>query len=201
MMFRRPPRLRATVLLQHLVVLAGFAIATLVMTYPVASVLTRAIPIDHQIEGWYPGDGDPWHALWIVWYFKRALATFPPPLLWTDLVFYPIGFDMPFLTGFGVILVPAAALASIVGVTVAYNVVWLLSFVLAGYAMYRLARFLGLHAPIAFVSGALYMFSSYRMLHAREHLPLLIASCLVPFFALALLFRYHPAGYPGQAEM
>ena len=69
MRFRRPVRLPTRVTIRHLVVVSGYAIATLVMTYPVMSVLTRAIPIDHQIEGWYPGDVDPWHALWILWYF------------------------------------------------------------------------------------------------------------------------------------
>src|SRR5215471_2732644 len=84
---------------EPLVVLMMYLALTLAMTYPVVLSLFSAIPIDLVIKGWYPGDGDPWQYLWAFWYFKRALAVFPPPLLWTDLVFYPIGFDMPFVTG------------------------------------------------------------------------------------------------------
>jgi len=90
------------------------------MTYPVALFLTRSIPMDHQIKDWYPGDGDPWHFLWTFWYFKRAFATFPPQLLWTDLAFYPIGIEMPFITGVAAILVPGALVASFVCVTFNY---------------------------------------------------------------------------------
>src|SRR5262249_46364312 len=49
---------------------------------------------------------------------------------------------------------------------------------------------------IAFLSGHLFMFSSYRLLHGREHLPLLLASFLVPLFALCL---FRAAARPGTA--
>lgn len=156
------------------------------MTYPVSLFLTNSIPMDHQIKDWYPGDGDPWQFLWAVWYVKRALATFSPQLLWTDLVFYPIGFEMPFITGIGAILAPAALLASLVSLTLTYNLLWILSFVLAGYGTYLLARHLFPDRLVAFFCGHVFMFSSYRMVHAREHLPLLMASLLVPLFALCL---------------
>src|SRR5262249_45464249 len=92
---------------EHAAVLAAYLVLTIAMTYPVARHAAHAIPIDHQITDWYPGDGDPWHYLWAFWYFKRALSAFPPHLFWTDLVFYPIGFEIPFITGIGAILVPA----------------------------------------------------------------------------------------------
>lgn len=171
---------------EHVVVLSGYLVATLLMTYPVVLSLTRSIPMDHQIKDWYPGDGDPWHFLWAFWYFKRALATFPPHLFWTDLVFYPLGFEIPFITGIGAILLPAALLVPLVGLTVTYNLLWILSFVLAGYAMYLLGRYLFEDRMVAFLCGYLFTFSSYRMLHALEHLPLLMASFLIPLFALSL---------------
>ena len=156
------------------------------MTYPVALSLTHSIPIDHQIKEWYPGDGDPWHYLWAFWYFKRGLSTFPPHLFWTDLVFYPVGFEIPFLTGIGAILVPAALLVPLVGLILTYNLLWLLSFVLAGYGMYLLGRYLFQDRLIAAFCGYVFMFSSYRMMHALEHLPLVMPSFLIPLFALWL---------------
>ncbi len=172
--------------IEHLVVLSAYLVSTLLMTYPVVLSLTRSIPMDHQIKDWYPGDGDPWHFVWAFWFFQRALATFPPHLFWTDLVFYPIGFEMPFITGIGAILLPAALLGPLVGLTVTYNLLWILSFVLAGYAMYLLGRYLFQDRLVAFFCGSLFMFSSYRMMHALEHLPLLMASFLIPLFALCL---------------
>lgn len=167
-------------------VFSAYLGATLLMTYPVALSLTRSIPMDPQIKDWYPGDGDPWHFLWAVWYFARAIVEFPPRLFWTDLVFYPLGFDMPFLTGIGAVLLPAALLQRMLGPTLEYNVLWILSFVFTGYATYRLGRFLFGDRPVAFFCGLAFMFSAYRMAHALEHLPLLWASPLIPLFALGL---------------
>ena len=170
--------------IEHLVVLVGFLVSTLIMTLPVVLSATRAVAMDYQIKDWYPGDGDPWHYLWGFWYFKQAFQTSHP--FWTELVFYPLGFQIPFLTGVGVILLPGALLAPFIGLTLTYNVLWVLSFVLAGYAMYLLAQYLFRDRVVAFFCGQLFMFSSYRMLHGREHLPLLMASCLVPLFVLLL---------------
>jgi hypothetical protein len=167
-------------------VLAYFLLA-LALTYPLILAPRRWIPIDPQIPGWYPGDGDPWHYLWGTWYVARAFSTFPPPLLWTDLVFFPIGFEIPFLPGVGLILGPAALLQTVLGLVLTYNVLWWLSFALAGYTMYLLVRDLVGDRTAAFVCGALFAFSSYRLIHSVEHLPILMASFLVPLFALVLL--------------
>jgi hypothetical protein len=167
-------------------ILAGYLVLAIVLTYPVVLAPHRWIPMDPQIKGWFPGDGDPWHYLWGSWYVARALTTFPPPLLWTDLVFFPLGFDIPFLPGVGLILGPAALLQTVFGLTLTYNLLWWVSFALAGYAMYLLVRHLLGDRIAAFVCGALFTFSSYRLIHSVEHLPILMASFLVPLWALTL---------------
>src|SRR5437879_4795293 len=134
-----------------------------------------------------PSSGDPWQYLWGIWYVGRAFSTFPPPLLWTDLVFFPLGFDIPFLPGVGLILGPGALLKPVFGLVLTYNLLWWLSFALAGYAMYVLVRRLLGEWVVAFVCGGLFAFSSYRLIHSVEHLPIVMASFLVPLFALALL--------------
>jgi hypothetical protein len=166
------------------VVYLGLAI---LLTYPVVRFAGHAIPMDPQIEGWYPGDGDPWHYLWGSWYVARAFSTFPPRPFWTDLVFYPLGFEIPFLPGVGLILGPAAFLQAVLGVVLTYNLLWWLSFALAGSAMYLCGRRLLGDRGVAFVCGYLFAFSSFRMIHALEHLPILMASFLVPLFGLVLL--------------
>src|SRR5947207_10216340 len=49
------------------------------------------------------------------------------------------------------------------GAAVAYNAVVLLSFVLSGWAIYRLARLLGASRAAAFVAGMLFEVSPYRL--------------------------------------
>jgi hypothetical protein len=58
--------------------------------------------------------------------------------------------------------------------------------VLAGYGMYLLGRYLFQDRLIAAFCGYVFMFSSYRMMHALEHLPLVMPSFLIPLFALWL---------------
>ena len=86
---------------------------------------------------------------------------FPPPLLWTNLAYFPIGFEMPFLPGVGVILLLASLLQLLGNLTLAYNLLWLLSFLLSGYTMYALGRSLFRQRAVAFLCGVLFMFSSY----------------------------------------
>ena len=146
---------RASGAIEHLGILAAYFLLAIALTYPVILDPRQSIPLDPQIEGWFPGDGDPWHYLWGIWYVAKAFSTFPPPLLWTDLVFFPIGFEIPFLPGVGLILGPGALLQSVVGLVLTYNLLWWLSFALAGYAMYLLARHLLGDRIVAFVCGCL----------------------------------------------
>lgn len=184
-----PPagRRRSSAVLEHAGVLAAYALLTLIVTSPLVLTPRDAIVMDPQIAGWRPGDGDPWHYLWGIWLVGRAFTVFPPPLLWTDLVFFPVGFDIPFLPGVGLVLGPGALLASVLGLVLSYNVLWWASFVLAGYTMYLLVRALTADRTAAFVCGGLFACSSYRLIHSVEHLPIVVASFLVPWFALALV--------------
>ena len=67
-----------------------------------------------------------------------------------------------------------------------YNLAALLSFVLAGFGMFRLALFLGIGRPGAVVSGIAYAFSPYHFSHALGHLNQ-ISYQWIPFFLLAYL--------------
>ena len=67
-----------------------------------------------------------------------------------------------------------------------YNLAALLSFVLAGFGMFRLALFLGIGRPGAVVAGIAYTFSPYHFSHALGHLNQ-ISYQWIPFFLLAYL--------------
>lgn len=73
------------------------------------------------------------------------------------------------------------------GQPLAYNVVWFLSFVLSGYAMYLLAGYLLKRYDVpAIISGVYYMFLPYHVAHAQGHFGAMQAQWL-PLTVLSFL--------------
>ena len=52
--------------------LVAYTMLAMVLTSPLVLAPHRSIPTDPQKEGWFPGDGDPWHYFWGIWYVGRA---------------------------------------------------------------------------------------------------------------------------------
>ena len=115
----------------HLLALAGYFGATLLFTWPLAGSLATAIPGDSF---------DGWQNYWNQWWIKLALVdrlTWP---LHTDILYAPTGVNLYFHT-----LNPFNGLATLPiqlagGLIPAYNAVVFMSWVLAGYGMFLLAR-------------------------------------------------------------
>ena len=123
----------------HLLALAGYFVATLLFTWPLAGSLTTAIPGDSF---------DGWQNYWNQWWIKLALVdrlTWP---LHTDILYAPTGVNLYFHT-----LNPFNGLATLPiqlvgGLIPAYNAVVFMSWVLAGYGMFLLARWvIGSNVP------------------------------------------------------
>jgi hypothetical protein len=125
--------LRRSRVLFHSLILAAYAALTLAMTWPLAREVAAAIP----------GDGfDGWQNYWNLWWLKVALVAQVRSPLATDLLYYPTGVSLYFHT-----LNPLNGLIALpvqlaFGLIPAYNAVVLLSFTLAGYGMFLLARWL-----------------------------------------------------------
>jgi hypothetical protein len=171
----------------HLKVLGGYLFLALALTYPIVSNLATAVPVDHQIPGWRPGDGDPWQSLWGFWLLKQSVMTTGTIPFTTDLLFYPLGTSIGMVV---LVLLPGLAvlpLVAMLGPVVAYNVVMLVAFVLAGYAAFLLVRTVTGHSGAAFLGGLVFAFSPYHMAHALEHVFLLASAVWVPLYALFLL--------------
>jgi hypothetical protein len=137
---------------QHLLALALYLAATIVFTWPLALNLTTAIPGDSF---------DGWQNYWNQWWIKQALIDRIANPLVTDLLYFPTGVSLYFhtLNPFNGVTTLPIQLAF--GLIAAYNAVVFLSWVLAGYGMFLLARWViegrgargeGRYAPVAAVS-------------------------------------------------
>ena len=161
----------------HLLVLAGFALLTFVLTLPLGLRL-----FTHVVGG-----GDAWQHIWNLWWVKEALVNLQTNPYHTDLLYYPQGVDLYFHT-----LVLSAGLIGIplqlagFNLIATYNIVLLLTFVLAGYGMFLLCYYLTRHKWASFVGGLVFTFAPYHFAHMFGHMNL-VSLQWIPFYVIALL--------------
>lgn len=132
-----------------------------------------------------PGGGDAYFYLWDLWWFKKALLSASSPYF-TQYIFYPAGINLAFsaITPFnGILSIP---LQSVFGLTKAYNILFLTSFIISGYGTYLLVKYLTGNSKAAFISGLIFMFSPYHFAHSLSHLNLMSIEW-IPFYVLFLL--------------
>lgn len=177
----------------HAAALLAYVLLTVVMTWPLATALTQAIP----------GDGfDGWQNYWNLWWVKVALVERVQSPYFTDLLYYPTGVALYFHT-----LNPFNGLASLpvqlsAGLIPAYNFVVFLSWALAGYGAFLLtlwllapggsaaqpsieARLRTAYFP-AFLAGVIYTFAPFHMAHLLGHMQVMSLEW-APFYILYLL--------------
>ncbi len=157
------------------VVLATYAVLTIIFTYPVA-FSTNTIPGD---------GGDGFWFLWDFWAFKNAIFTHTNPI-YTSWIYYPIGVNLAFSTTSFFNAALSIPLQLIWGLPRAYTLIWLINFALSGYGAFALMRYLGGSTKVAFVSGLIFMLCPYHFAHALGHMNL-IATAWIPLYALFFL--------------
>lgn len=166
----------------HIAALVGYALLTVVMTWPLAAEATVAIPGDSF---------DGWQNYWNLWWVKVALVERLQNPYVTDLLYYPTGVGLYFHT-----LNPFNGLATLpvqlsAGLIPAYNTVVLISWVLAGYGVFLLTRWVvgrrdSASTAAAFCAGLVFTFAPVHMAHLLGHMQVMALQWL-PFYALALL--------------
>jgi len=173
-------------------VLLGYFLLTVAMTWPLVTQLTTAIPGDSF---------DGWQNYWNQWWIKVALVDRLQNPFHTDLLYSPTGVGLYFhtLNPFnGITTLPIQLSA---GLIPAYNAVVFLSWVLGGYGVYLLVRWLLAQAPpmgfgvdtgrlpaqlAAFVAGVIFTFSPFHMAHLLGHMQVMSLEW-IPFYLLYLL--------------
>jgi len=155
----------------ELLVISLYTLLTIIFTYPVAFALNEI-----------PGGDDAFFYLWDLWWFKKALLSFTNPYF-TTYLFYPDGISLAYstITPFnGIISIP---LQFLFRVSVVYNILWLCTFIIAGFGTYLLVLYLTKNYYAAFVAGLIFAFSPYHFAHALGHLSLMTIQW-IPFFVL-----------------
>lgn len=177
----------------------GYAVLTLVMTWPLVRGLARDIPGDF---------GDPLLNAWILAWdsdrIVRALGGHPSALAdyWNANIFYPAPLALAYsehLTAQALQIFPVWAVTR--NPVLCYNLVFLGTFVLSGLGMFLWARELTGRRGVAFVAGLAFAFAPYR-LGALPHLQVLSAAWM-PFtlFGLRRFFESHRARALGGASL
>lgn len=148
----------ARLAVEHAIPLFGFAILSILLTWPTAQHLTSSIT----------GTGtDARHYLWQLWYVKEAILL-REPLFYTYLLYYPVGISMLSHGGgpvMGLFALPFWPL----GPEAAYNGSLLVDIWLTGYSMYLLARGLGFDRGIALFAGVFLMSAEMPLAGLHGH--------------------------------
>ena len=171
-------RLRKT----HLTVLGVFVMLALVLNWPLPMHLgkTYMTPV-----------GDFAHGYWNYWWAADALDRGVDPMH-TDKLWPPDGASLVW-GNFPVLLVYAAApLTWAFGPAVAYNVMYLLSFVLAGWGAYLLARYLTGSVLSGLGAGLVYGFMPWNFFYYAN--PAYSHTEWLPF-TLLFLFKLRDTGH------
>jgi len=177
-------------------VLFAYAALTVFVTFPLVLNVGHAIP----------GSGDAYVFYWNLWWVKRALIELRTNPFVSGDVYFPYGAPLYFHTLNVLQDVLALPIAVLAGLPAAYNVIVFAAFILSGYAMYRLALYIFVSEVdsaaaadpcarlAAFVAGAVFTFSSYRMARLLGHLDLLSTQWLL-LFVLFLLKTLRERGW------
>ena len=165
-----------------LAVVGGFTALTLVLTYPVVHEMTRALPGDL---------GDPLLNAWtLAWDADRLAHGLQG--LWDAPIFYPYSNSLArseHLLGIAFFTAPVQWLTG--NAVFAYNVAFLMSYVLAGSGMYLLTASLTGNRLAAVVAALAFAFGPYPMTHTT-HLQMLMCGWMP--IGLWALHRFFGSG-------
>jgi hypothetical protein len=160
----------------ELVVLGLFVLLTLAMTYPLVFHMGSTVPSDI---------GDPLYTIWAMhWEMKQAAHGFGQ--FFNGDNFFPHKGTLLYADYIPGLTLLAAPLVLLTGSLIwAYNLLFLASFILCAWAMYRLVLYLTHDRSAAFIAGLIFAFFNYRFAHL-SHLEILFFGWM-PLFFLSLV--------------
>ncbi|MGE5264594.1 MAG: hypothetical protein ACM3S0_14545, partial [Acidobacteriota bacterium] len=170
--------------------LVAYVLLAIVLTYPLVLHLTTHVAGD--------GSDDPALA-WNLWWVPYSILQLNSSPIYTHYMFYPLGLNLAFYTLTYLNAFIAIPLQFALNLVIAANANLLLSFALGGFGAYLLTRYLlrqssaaDYPAPFAgewaaFAAGALYAFSSNKLLYASLGQFNIASSHWIPFYVLFLL--------------
>lgn len=160
-----------------ILVFSSYALLSLIFTYPLVVNLTTHVP--GEVEGDVPV------YIWNLWWMKHSLLEWHSPLF-SDFVFAPYGVSLAFHAFVFLKAFIAVPLQALMSAWMAYNLLILFTFAMAGYAMFLLARHLTGDEGAAWVAGLVYAFSPYMLTRSLGHLNYLSGEWM-PLYILCLM--------------
>lgn len=158
-------------------IVVGYLALTALFTYPLILNFAKAVPGD---------GGDNPMFLWNLWWTKYALLDLKTNPFFSNYIFYPVGIGLAthtFVFLHGLISIP---LQLLFGLTIANNIIIILSFVLSAYGAHLLINYLIKDNLSAFIGGIIFAFCPYKFAHLLGHYNL-IATQWLPFYIFFLI--------------
>ncbi len=171
----------------HLLVLLGYLLLSIALTWPLAATWTTGIVGGSGGFAYGGSFGDATQNIWNMWWTRRALEHGQNPF-WTDMLYYPEGVQMYLQTMNITNAFLTFPIHYLFGPVAAYNAAMLLAFTLTGYAGFLLVRAFGPGTWIAFLCGALLTASPFHMLKFHVNQLNLVSIQWLPFYFLALIW-------------
>jgi hypothetical protein len=159
--------------LEHIIVLEVYTLLTILAFHKLF-----ILGIDKYIIGDF---GDPWQSMWNIVIVKENIVRLKSPF-YTDQIFYPHGTSLIFHTLSLVNALIAFPLTFFLNIVTIYNLLILSTFILSGYFMYLLVRYLTKNNLISLTTGFAYAFSPYHISKAIGYLNLSSIQWIPLFF-------------------
>jgi hypothetical protein len=140
--------------LEHIIVLELYTLLTILAFHKLF-----ILGIDKYIIGDF---GDPWQSMWNIVIVKENIVRLKSPF-YTDQIFYPHEVRLIFHTLSLVNALIAFPLTFFLNIVTIYNLLILSTFILSGYFMYLLVRYLTNNNLISLAVGFAYAFSPYHI--------------------------------------
>lgn len=167
----------------ELLVLFGYLLFTIFLTYPVF----------FRIGSTIPGGSDAFQWMRSLWYTKYAILNPEITSLFHDnLLFYPYGVPIsPFPSAFNQLLY--FFLSPFFDLSSCYSLQWLLTFILGAFGTYLLVKYLVNNSYAAFISGIIFVFNPFHLIHGLGHFGATTIQW-IPFCALFLMKIFKEGG-------
>ena len=159
----------------EILIFSFFVLLAIVATYPLIFKMRSYL---------YGLGGDSFGAVWYFWWLKYAHLN-QIPHLFCQFIASPIGVDYSQFPSLVVINFFAKWLSILVNEIFAYNLIALLTFPLSALTMYYLVYHFTKDKLASTISGIIYVFCPYHLIHATQHLGTTNIQWL-PLYALSL---------------
>jgi hypothetical protein len=157
-----------------------YAIATILMSYPIAFKLGG-----DWLAMW---NIDTYMKIWDNWWLQNH-AFNELSLNFTDLLFHPIGLDLSYHSISWTVAFLSWVLTKITDAITAYNLTILIALFSTAYAAYLLVRPFVKYGAAAWLAGAIYSYAPYHLAHSGGH-PDLVHLAPIPLAVLLLYVAF-----------